>query len=156
MHNELLSFISLTHWGQVTCICVSNLGHHWFILWLVTWLVPIHYLNRCWGVVNWTLKNKLQWNFNQSPYIFIQENAFENVVWKMAAILSLPQCVKEFLKNCYNIETTWQSAAVSGIACSRWGSVTYICAAATRLCRWQRGFVLLRRMQSSQHEYIGK
>ena len=25
--------------------------------------------------------------------IFIQENAFENVVWKMAAILSRPQCV---------------------------------------------------------------
>ena len=26
-------------------------------------------------------------------YNFIQENAFENVVWKMAAILSRPQCV---------------------------------------------------------------
>ena len=24
---------------------------------------------------------------------FIQENAFENVIWKMAAILSRPQCV---------------------------------------------------------------
>ena len=24
---------------------------------------------------------------------FLQENAFENVVWKMAAILSRPQCV---------------------------------------------------------------
>ena len=31
-------------------------------------------------------KNKLQWNFNQYSYIFSQENAFENVVWKMAAI----------------------------------------------------------------------
>ena len=26
-------------------------------------------------------------------YLFIQENAFENVVWKMVAILSGPQCV---------------------------------------------------------------
>ena len=26
-------------------------------------------------------------------FIFIQENAYENVVWKMAAILSRPQCV---------------------------------------------------------------
>ena len=26
-------------------------------------------------------------------YIFVQENAFENVVWKMAAILSRPKCV---------------------------------------------------------------
>ena len=25
--------------------------------------------------------------------MFIQENAFENVIWKMAAILSLPQYV---------------------------------------------------------------
>ena len=25
-------------------------------------------------------------------YIFIQENAFENVIWKTAAILSRPQC----------------------------------------------------------------
>ena len=28
-------------------------------------------------------------------YIFIQENAFENVVSEMAPILSRPQCVKE-------------------------------------------------------------
>ena len=27
--------------------------------------------------------------------IFIQENAFENVVWKMAAILSRPQLIKK-------------------------------------------------------------
>ena len=33
--------------------------------------------------------NKLQWNHNRNWYIFIQEN----VVWKMVAILSRPQCV---------------------------------------------------------------
>ena len=33
-----------------------------------------------------TLGNKLQWNFNWNSNIFIQENAFENVIWKMAAI----------------------------------------------------------------------
>ena len=43
------------------------------------------------GPFNW---NKLQWKFNRNSYIFIQENAFENVVWKMASILSRPQCVK--------------------------------------------------------------
>ena len=41
------------------------------------------------------IRNKLQWNLNQNSSIFIQENAFENVVWKMAAILSRPQCVKK-------------------------------------------------------------
>ena len=33
-------------------------------------------------------------NFSQNTTIFIKENVFENVVWKMAAILSRPQCVK--------------------------------------------------------------
>ena len=32
--------------------------------------------------------------FIQNSYIFIQEKAFEQVVCKMAAILSRPQCVK--------------------------------------------------------------
>ena len=36
----------------------------------------------------------LQWNLNRNLYIFVQENAFENVVWEMAAILSRPQRVK--------------------------------------------------------------
>ena len=43
---------------------------------------------------SWTLRNKLQWNFNQYSNIFIQENAFENVVCEMASILSRLQCVK--------------------------------------------------------------
>ena len=29
---------------------------------------------------NWTPGNKFQWNLNRNPVIFIQENAFENVV----------------------------------------------------------------------------
>ena len=37
--------------------------------------------------------NKLQLNFNRNSNIFIQENAFENVVCEMAAILFWPQCV---------------------------------------------------------------
>ena len=56
--------------------------------------MPSHYLNQCLNIVNWTLGNKLQWHFNQSSHIFFQENALENVVWKMSAILSQPQCVK--------------------------------------------------------------
>ena len=49
-------------------------------------------MNQCWNIVNWSLRNKRQWNFNWNLYIFIEENAFENVVWKKAAILSWPQC----------------------------------------------------------------
>ena len=52
-----------------------------------------HYLNQCWNIVNWTLRNKLQWKFNRNSNIFIHENAIERVVCKIAAILSRPQCV---------------------------------------------------------------
>ena len=50
-------------------------------------------MNQWWNIVNWTLRNKLQWNFNLNLIIFIQENAFQNVVWYMTAILSRPQWV---------------------------------------------------------------
>ena len=41
-----------------------------------------------WNIVNCTLRNKLQWNLIRNLNIFIEENVFENVVCKMAAILS--------------------------------------------------------------------
>ena len=70
-------------------------NHHWFRQWLVAWPAPSHHLNQCWNIVNWTLGNKLQWNINRNLYIFIQENAFEIAVWKIAAILPRPQWVKQ-------------------------------------------------------------
>ena len=39
--------------------------------------------------------NKFQWNFNQNTKLFIHENASENVVCEMAAILSRGRWVKE-------------------------------------------------------------
>ena len=59
-------------------ICIIKLGHHYFRWWLVAY----------WHIVNWILRNKLQWNHNQNSYIFIQENASESVICEMAAILS--------------------------------------------------------------------
>ena len=56
--------------------------------------IPSHYLNQCWNIVNWTLGNKVQWNFKQNSNIFIQENALEDVICEMASILSRPQWVK--------------------------------------------------------------
>ena len=41
--------------------------------------------------------NKFRWNSNRNSYIFIQENAFENIVCKIAVILSRPQCVNQHL-----------------------------------------------------------
>ena len=61
----------------------------------VTSLVPCHYLKLWWLVINWTHRNKLHWNFIQNTVISIQQNVFENVFCKMAAILSPPQCVNQ-------------------------------------------------------------
>ena len=42
---------------------------------------------------NWTPVNIFQWNLKWNTKRFIQENVFENAVWKRVAILSGPQCV---------------------------------------------------------------
>ena len=82
----------LTHWGRVMQICAGTLiitGSENSLH--VAWTAPSHFLNQSWNIVNWTLMNKLQWNFNRDSYIFIQENALENVVCEMVSILSRPQ-----------------------------------------------------------------
>ena len=83
-------------------------NHHWFRLWLVARSAPRHYLNQCWNIVNWTLRNKLQWNINWNSYIFIQENAFENVVCKMACILSRPQWVNSLAPGRFQFNFRWE------------------------------------------------
>ena len=52
-------------------------------------------MNQCWNIVNCTLANKFQWNLNPNLSIFIEENAFENVVWKSGGhLVSASMCVK--------------------------------------------------------------
>ena len=84
----------LTHWGRVMQICVRKPDHHWCISWFVASLVPRHYLNQCWHIVNWTIGRDFQWHSNQNETIFIKENGFENFVCKMATIWYQPQWVK--------------------------------------------------------------
>ena len=101
---------SLTHWGRVTHICVGKQT----IIGSDNGLSPgrrqAFYLNQCRNIVNWNLGNKLQWKFIQNSNIFIQENAFENVVRKLVAILPQPQCVNGAL---------WHSAEIN-IAAGVW------------------------------------
>ena len=87
--NYCFLWILLIHWGRVTHTCISKLT----IVGSDTGLSPSHYLNQCQDIVYRTLTNILQWNFNRNSYIFIQENAYENAIWKMEALLSRPQCV---------------------------------------------------------------
>ena len=59
------------------CIWIRQWSnHHWFRYWLVT-----------------EHQRKFHWNLKPNSYIFIQENAFENVLCIMVVISSQPQCV---------------------------------------------------------------
>ena len=61
----------LTHWGQVMHIYISKLTIIVSGNGLVAWAAPTHYLNQCWNIVNWTLRNTLQWNRNSNSHIFV-------------------------------------------------------------------------------------
>ena len=50
-------------------------------------IVP-EFVNQYKLIVNWTLGNKLEWRLNQYTRIFMHQDAFQNVVCKMVAILS--------------------------------------------------------------------
>ena len=86
---------ALTRWGRVTHIYVWTTYQHCFRQWLVALSAPSHYLNQCWNFVNSKFGNKFQWNLKRNSCIFIYENAFQNVICEMAAILSRPQCINE-------------------------------------------------------------
>ena len=73
---------------QFICVCR-------FLYWHVSLIVVIEpYIVSCtFNQPISILWYKYQWNLQQNAYIFIREYAFENVVWKKAAILRRPQCV---------------------------------------------------------------
>ena len=93
-HTAYIKWGSLTHWDRVTHVCVTKLtiiGSH-------NGLKPDRCQAIIWNNAGILLVSPLGTHFRaeyQSKfiYILIQESAFENVVWKTAAILSRPQCV---------------------------------------------------------------
>ena len=88
-----------THLPLVPDICVSESGQHWFRYGLVAYSAPSHYLNQFWILVNWTLRNKLRWNFNQNTKLYIHENASENIVCETSTILSRGKRVNNLMSN---------------------------------------------------------
>ena len=108
----------------MTHICVVELGHHWFKIWLVACSAPSHYLNQCWNIVNRTSRNKFQWKLNQNSNIFIQEIAFENVVCTMASIFSRPQWVKSITYADVVLSTFDLRCKYPHISCKYWFSRT--------------------------------
>ena len=94
----------LTHWGRMMHICVSKQtiigsdnglspGRRQAIIWINSGMLFIGSL----GI-----------NFNEilikNLYILFQENPFENIVWKMASILSRSQCVNMYRRYGSNLQ----------------------------------------------------
>ena len=90
--------VTLTHWSRVTHICVSKLtiigsdnglspGRHQAITW-----------TKAVSLLIWPLGTNFSEILIEIQNIFVQENAFENVVCEMSAILSQPQCVYTLLE----------------------------------------------------------
>ena len=87
---------------------------------IVTWsAAPSHYLNQCWNIVNSNIRNKFQWHRKTNSNIFVQENAFENVVCEISAILSRHPYVNvlfRWCQDCTSRTSPWcQASAKLGI-----------------------------------------
>ena len=104
----------LTHWGRVMHICISKL----IIIGSDNGLSPERCQAIIWIIAGILLIGTLGTNFSEiliKRHSFsFTKNAFENVVWKMAAILSRPQCVntvrcKSISKHRDQGVTTWQA-----------------------------------------------
>ena len=62
--------LSLARWHRY--ISISDLAHHGFRSWLVTYAVPSHDLNQWWLTVNHTFMNKFKWNLNWNMLSFVE------------------------------------------------------------------------------------
>ena len=86
-------------------------------------VMPSHFLNQCWFIVNWTPWNKFHWNSNRNSIIFVQENASEIVVCQngghfvqgdeLMGFYSIPPLWR------YDMETLKESPATSGFLSQR-------------------------------------
>ena len=60
----------------------------------VNYPVPSHYLEQCWIIVIVPLGKIISEIFNRISIIFIQEIAFENIVYEVPAIRRQISCIK--------------------------------------------------------------
>ena len=102
---------TLTHWARVTRRYVSN-QQSTMIQIMVCRLPGAKPLSEPMSIINQTLGNKLQWNLNRNWYNFIHKNAFQNVVWKMATILSWPQCANVKVGVAAQVAAAWAAELI--------------------------------------------
>ena len=105
-HNAM----GLTHWGWVTHIWISELGHHWYRWKVITWGL----------IVNCTLGNKQQWNLNQNMKTYCQDDEFGNADCEMMSILFRPPWAS--FTNMFYLNLAWISNHMPGKV---WDEIMY-------------------------------
>ena len=91
-------------------------------------MVPSHYLNHCWIIIDLTLGSTFQWNLLQNTTYFTQENASEDVVCKIAAILAWSQSVKMWEQSYTAISTAKiETANLQRLGPKLWFATAYQC-----------------------------
>ena len=83
--------------SRVIHLFVSELGYHWFKLWLSACSAPSHHFNQCRCLVKCAFGNKYVWSLIQDTISFIQENKSEN--GKITTILSQSICFNSLKPN---------------------------------------------------------
>ena len=63
-------------------ICVGNPRHHWLISWIFACSLPSPF-KQYWIIINQTLGNMFQLNFNQTTTIHIYKNELEIIICKI-------------------------------------------------------------------------
>ena len=84
----------LTHLPQVPHICVGKLGQHWRMVGAKPLIEPM---------LEYLFIEPLEANYRK--IIFVQENAFENIVCELVDILSRKRWVKQWIARCNNSES---------------------------------------------------
>ena len=91
-HNLFLAILDIC--ALLNWLCPSNvIWHHyyWLSIWLAAYKVPSHYLNQCWLIVKWMLRNFIV------ILIKLVDFHLRNCIWErcshMVTILFRPECV---------------------------------------------------------------
>ena len=79
--------------------------------------MPSHYLNQCWVIVNWTLRNKLHWNFNWNKNF-----SFTKMHLKVSSAKWRPFCPERWVKCWGYIYMSMKCDIDSGNGCHLFGA----------------------------------
>ena len=64
----------------------------------LAWSTPGHYLIQCWNIINWTHRNKFQWNSDRNSYNFIKKRNSKCCLRGVGHFVSAPVLYWSFLR----------------------------------------------------------